>query len=114
MYGLLEGLQDLISKTVVNEQSIISIGSNYVDTANQSITVSSLNALRDSSIKALLWMVNQGIAKETQSVVRNPNGIITENAILIVPPTRDPIVLLAKRNGSNWIAQKVDPAYLRT
>lgn len=83
------------------------IGSDFVEAHEQPITLSALNEIRDAAEKALAIPVF-GVVTVT---VINPrsNTILTD--IIIQPPGRDIQRLLVSKNGLNWIAQIVDPAY---
>ena len=45
--------------------------------------------------------------------VSNPNSYRIDTDIRIEPPGRDTETLKITKNGINWIAQKLNPAYLR-
>lgn len=89
------------------------IGSDYLDKFNQAITFTMINDVRIAAEKALEWMVEAGLASNIAVTVTNPRGIQIDTMILIQPPGKDLKVLLATKNGTNWIFQKVDPANLR-
>jgi phage gp46-like protein len=95
--------------TDINQQ----IGSDFLDTVNQPITVTALNDIANSAERALQWMIDSDIAANITARATNPRNDWIEVAILIEPPTADPVILLAKQNGVNWSLQKIDPAYLR-
>jgi len=89
------------------------IGSQYLEKARQPITLASLNDTRSAAENALSWMTRSGIASKIAAVVNNPRTNWLQSVILIQPPGRDLDILLVKKNGSNWISQKLDPAYLK-
>ena len=89
------------------------IGSKYEDKLQEPITLTAFNNVRNAAEKALAWMLDQSVASEIEVAVSNPTRKQIKTAVLIKPPSRDPLVLLLTKNGLNWIAQKIDPAYLR-
>ena len=89
------------------------IGSNFEEAQNLPITLTSFNTIRNAANAALQWMIDVKIALSVDSAVRNPTGKKIETAVLIKPLSQDPLILLTVKNGLNWIAQKIDPAYLR-
>ena len=93
----------------VNQQ----VGTDFQDTAQSTITVSSLVTIQDAADKALQNLVDSGMASKIITRAANPTGKITEVAALIQPPGKDIEVLLVTKFGSKWIAQKEDPAYRR-
>lgn len=85
------------------------IGSDLRKIASGSITINSLNDIRQSAEKALK---NPAFGKITPTV-RNP---ISQNIFLetlIQPPGRDVEKLILTKNGQNWINQAIDPAFRR-
>lgn len=89
------------------------IGSKFEDTLEEPITLSAFNNVRNAAESALQWMIDTRLASTVVARVSNPTGQRIDTAVLIEPPSRDPLVLLLTKNGLNWIAQKIDPAYLR-
>lgn len=89
------------------------IGGQYETQARQPITLASLNDTRSAAENALAWMKRSGVASNVAAVVSNPQATRLQTVVLIEPPGRDVEVLLTKKNGENWIAQKLDPANLR-
>lgn len=85
------------------------IGSDFLSSANQSITLDSLNDIKDAAEKAL---VDPIFGKVTVTVL-NPNSYRIEVKIVIEPPGEDIQELLVSKNGINWQAQIVDPANRR-
>jgi phage gp46-like protein len=89
------------------------IGSDFEQANRDPITLTSFNNIRNAAQAALQWMVDTGVAASVEARVSNPTGRRVQTAVLIKPPSRDPLVLLETRNGLNWISQKIDPANLR-
>lgn len=89
------------------------IGSQYENRLQDPITLKAFNNVRNAATKALQWMIDEKAASSIDVSVSNPTGKKVQTAVLIKPPSRDPLVLLLTKNGLNWIAQTVDPAYLR-
>ena len=85
------------------------IGSNFEESANQPITLKSLNDIRDAAEKAL----NDPIFGKVTVVVTNPNGYRVDVKITIEPPGQDIKKLLVSKNGINWQSQAIEPAYRR-
>jgi len=85
------------------------IGSDFEDTANQSITLSTLNDVRQAGLLAL----DSEVFGDVEIEVTNPNSLTLRVVILIRPPVGDPFSLLLVKNGTNWIFQKINPAYRR-
>jgi phage gp46-like protein len=89
------------------------IGAKYEVAQERPITLTSLAGVRNAALAALRWMIDARVASTVDAAVSNPSGSRLTTAVVITPPSSDPIVLLTTKNGSNWISQKVDPAYLR-
>jgi phage gp46-like protein len=89
------------------------IGSGFEESLNAPITLTSFNSIRNAAVAALQWFIDTKLASEVNAGVRNPTGKRVETLIGIKPLTQDPVILLTTKNGLNWIAQKLDPAYLR-
>ena len=85
------------------------IGSDFEETANQSITLQSINDLRQAAEQAL----NNPAFGEVAVEITNPNGNQWRVLINIKPPGQDSQQLLLQRNGINWIAQNLNPAHRR-
>ena len=85
------------------------IGSNFLSSANQPITLDSLNDIKDAAEKAL----TDTIFGKVTVIVLNPNGYRIDVKIIIEPPGKDIQELLVSKNGINWQAQIVDPANRR-
>lgn len=86
----------------------------FLDMVDQPITITMLNDVANAAERDLQWMIDADVATLITARASNPRNDWIDVAILIKPPTDDPVVLLAKRNGVNWTLQKIDPAYLRT
>jgi phage gp46-like protein len=89
------------------------VGSNFENTLEQSITVSSLNEMRDGAEKALKWMVDSGLTSRVTAAVTNPSSNRVQVVILVEYPGKDLDAFLALKNSQNWIIQKIDPANLK-
>ena len=89
------------------------LGSKFEEAQKEPITLTSFNNVRNAAQAALQWMIDARIASSVDARVSNPTGRKTATAILIRPPSQDPLVLLETKNGVNWISQKLDPAHLR-
>lgn len=89
------------------------IGSKYEDALRDPITLTAFNRVRNAATAALQWMIDGGLASTVETRTSNPTGKRIDTAVLIKPPTEDPLILLLTKNGLNWIAQKIDPANLR-
>lgn len=87
----------------INQQ----IGSDFLDAANQPITLSSLNDIKQAAERAL---VNPAFGNITVTV-SNPNSYRIEVSILIQPPGQDIQQLLLTKHGENWLAQSSNPAH---
>jgi phage gp46-like protein len=89
------------------------IGSKYEESLKAPITLSAFNNVRNAAKLALQWMIDGNVASKVDAAVSNPTGKRIQTAVVIQPPSRDPLVLLLTKNGLNWISQKLDPAHLR-
>jgi phage gp46-like protein len=89
------------------------IGSDFEESLKSPITLTSFKIVRAAALAALQWFIDVKIASEIDAAVRNPTGRRVETIVGIKPVSQDPLVLLSTKNGLNWIAQKLDPAYLR-
>ena len=85
------------------------VGADFEVTAKKPITLSTINDMRQSAEDALK---NPALGK-VEAVVTNPNSNFLDVEILIHPPGEDSGKLVLTRNGSNWISQKLNPAYRR-
>ena len=89
------------------------IGSYFEYELNQPVTLNQLNKIRDAGEKALQWMIDDGYASRITLRPTVPASDRMEILIIIEPLGQDLKILLLKKNGLNWVAQKLDPAYLR-
>lgn len=85
------------------------IGSDFELIAQQSITISMLNNLRQATERALK---NIAFGKVT-AVITNPNSYQLKIEITIEPPGQDVKKLTLTKFEGNWIFQSQDPAYLK-
>lgn len=89
------------------------IGSRYIESTRQPITLSALNDIRQAGLDALAWMRTKQLVSDIQIDVTNPQGDQLRTEILIRPPDLPIQKLLLIKNGINWIYQIEDPANLR-
>jgi phage gp46-like protein len=89
------------------------IGSNFENVARSAATVTGINNVESAGKAALKHMIDEKLASATLVKARNPSGNRVEVAVLIQPPGKDLFTLLATKHGSNWVAQKQNPAYER-
>jgi len=89
------------------------IGSDFMATQRQAITLDSINDIRSAAESALQWMLNDGIASDITVRVSNPVSRKVQTVVLIKPVEGDIELLLLTKYGDNWISQKLDPAHLR-
>ena len=89
------------------------IGSNFQEVATTAATLDGINDTRSAGKAALQHMIDEKLAKDVVVDARNPSGSRVEVGVLVQPPGRDLFALLATKHGSNWIAQKENPAYKR-
>jgi phage gp46-like protein len=94
---------------LTNEESK-KIGSDVEVKSKDTITLSTLNELKEEIDRSLKWMQDKNIA-ETESVVLNPSGIRRDAIIRVNPPGRDVLEIILSSNGENWRAQAHDPAH---
>lgn len=85
------------------------IGSNFMPSTEQPITLSTLNVIADASKKAL----NDEAFGEIDATVTNPESYRLEVVNTIHPPGKDIDELIITKNGLNWVFQKEDPAYIK-
>lgn len=78
------------------------IGSDFLKYVQRPITIANLALARAAGLKALQWMITAGVASEIDVRLRNPSGSIVEVLVLIKPPAKTKIALLATRYGLNW------------
>jgi hypothetical protein len=85
----------------------------YLEVINQPITATSLLEAADAAEQDLEPMKTLGLATDITATVENPTGQKVITTILITPPDKDPVELVAIKNGANWIFQVTDPAHRR-
>lgn len=87
--------------------------STFSQVCEGAITRSTFITAEKEAIRALGWMVDDGIASEIQATITNPNGITIDSEVTIVRPdaTTEEIALL--KYGPNWTRQGTDPASAR-
>ena len=85
------------------------IGSDFEATANQPVTLRSLNSIALAGEKAL---DNPSFGKLAVDVT-NPNSYRVDAVITIESPGQDINTLILTKNGQNWINQNINPAYRR-
>ena len=85
------------------------IGSDFVDAANQPITLQSLTDVEQAAVRAL----DSPAFGRVTATAMNPVSDRLVVAILIEPPGQDSATIILTRNGLNWQAQAVNPAHAR-
>lgn len=82
------------------------IGSAFIEfIVKNPITVSNLNKARSIGLKSLQWMIDEKLASEVDIRLQNPNGSIVQVLVLIKPPAKTLIAILATKYGLNWKLQ---------
>lgn len=82
------------------------IGSDFILFINNNpITVSNLNKARSVGLKALQWMIDENLASEVDIRLQNPNGSVVKVLVLIKPPAKTLVAILATKYGLNWKLQ---------
>ena len=89
----------------INQQ----VSSDFLNIANQPITVSMLNDLAQSAKRAL---TNPAFG-DVNVLIENPNSYRINIIITISPPGQDIQTLILTKNGDNWISQSTNPANRR-
>lgn len=90
----------------VIEDSLEHIGSEFTTyLVNNTITVGTLNTARNIALKSLSWLIAENIASEVDVRLRNPNGSVIQVLVLIKPPGKTIIAILATKYGLNWKLQ---------
>lgn len=90
----------------VIEEDVQHIGSDFISFLNDNpITVSNLNKARSIGLKALQWMIDENIASGVDVRLRNPEGKTIQALILVKPPGKTAIAILATKYGLNWKIQ---------
>lgn len=77
------------------------IGSDYEETAEKPITLSNIELLRQSTIRAL----SNPAFGSVESVVTVPSVNQKNNVIKISPPGKDIETIILNQNGLNWLLQ---------
>jgi hypothetical protein len=85
------------------------IGSDFIEAANQPITLQSLTDIEQAAVRALQ---SPAFGRVTATVT-NPESDRIRAEILIEPPGQDSQTIVLTRNGLNWQAQAVNPAHAR-
>lgn len=83
------------------------IGSGFLSATRKSITLQSLNDIRNEAEKALQ---HSAFGKVTVNVT-NPRASQIDVLINIQPPGQDSQTILLSRDGLNWLAQATVPAH---
>jgi hypothetical protein len=83
------------------------IGSNFELSLEAPITLQSLNDTRNAALEAL----DDPAFGDIEVEVTNPESYRRDVLITIKPPGQDIIKFLVTKNGLNWTAQKLNPAY---
>lgn len=85
------------------------IGSDFVEAANQPITLQSLTDVEQAAVRALQ---SPAFGRVTATAT-NPESDRLLVEILIEPPGQDSQTIILSRNGINWQAQALNPAHER-
>jgi len=85
------------------------IGADFVDAANQPITINSLTDVEQAAVRAL----DSPAFGRVTATATNPVSDRLVVRILIEPPGQDSATIILTRNGLNWQAQAVNPAHAR-
>jgi len=86
------------------------IGSDFEKVARKAVTLEGINNTEAAAKRATQHMIDEGLASSVLVSARNPSGNKVDVGLLIQPPGKDLVALLATKHGSNWIAQLQDPA----
>jgi hypothetical protein len=89
----------------INQQ----IGSDFIEAANQPITLQSLVDIEQAALRAL----ESPLFGNITVTVTNPESSIIKVEITIEPPGQDSAIIILTRNGLNWQAQASNPAHER-
>lgn len=88
------------------EDTLEHVGSEFTTyIINNAISVSTLNTARNIALKSLSWLISENIASEVDVRLRNPNGSVIQVLVLIKPPGKTVIAILATKYGLNWKIQ---------
>ncbi len=85
------------------------IGADFVEAANQPITIQSLTDVEQSAVRAL----DSPVFGRVTATATNPESDRLNVRILIEPPGQDSATIILTRNGLNWQAQATNPAHAR-
>ena len=83
------------------------IESDFIEAANQPITLQSLTDVEQAAVRALQ---SPAFGRVT-ATASNPTSDRINVEILIEPPGQDSATIILTRNGLNWQAQALDPAH---
>lgn len=83
------------------------IGSDFIEAANQPITLQSLTDVEQAAVRALRSEAFGRVTVEAN----NPESDRINVRILIEPPGQDTQEIILSRNGINWQAQANNPAH---
>lgn len=89
------------------------MNSQLEEVGKRAVTVENLNDIRSAILASHQWFLDDGVAEEVDCVITNPKSSRVDYALMIKPPIGDPLIVVGKRYGQNWIAQKLDPASRR-
>jgi phage gp46-like protein len=82
------------------------IGSDFEETADQTISLSALNKMENSVTRALNWITSTGAARAVAVRARNPFGSNIEVAIRITLNDGSLFNMVATRNGARWLVER--------
>ena len=85
------------------------VGADFVEAANQPITLQSLTDVEQAAARAL---DNPAFGRVIVTATNPESDSIRVN-ILIEPPGQDSATIILTRNGLNWQAQAANPAHAR-
>jgi len=89
------------------------IGSDFEEEAKKSITLETLNNMRQFALAALQWLIDNGSVETIEVIVNNVQSNRFEITIIIKPPGSDANVLLLTGRSNNWLIQIKAPAHQR-
>lgn len=85
------------------------IGADFVEAANQPITITSLTDVEQAAVRAL----DSPVFGRVTATATNPVSDRLVVRIRVEPPGQDSATIILTRNGLNWQAQAVNPAHAR-
>ena len=85
------------------------IESDFVDAANQPITLQSLTDVEQAAVRAL----DSPLFGRVTATAVNPVSDRLLVTIRVEPPGQDSATIILTRNGLNWQAQAANPAHAR-